>query len=61
MSNQLLGKIEHDVFDEVVKNRCGKPRSTVSQGPQFGVDVAVVDLPGGQALAATSDPLSLIP
>ncbi|HEV8513759.1 MAG TPA: AIR synthase-related protein, partial [Cyclobacteriaceae bacterium] len=36
-------------------------RKEVSTGPGFGVDVSVVDLPNGLAMALTSDPLSLIP
>ncbi|MDT0642656.1 AIR synthase family protein [Zunongwangia sp. F363] len=56
-----LGKIENDVFEEVIFHNCGFPRKEVSVGPGFGVDVSLVDLPNGLAMAATSDPLSLIP
>ncbi|MEO6734625.1 MAG: AIR synthase family protein [Ferruginibacter sp.] len=57
----LSGKIENHAFDELILNRCGYHRNEVSTGPGFGVDVAVIDLPGDMSLALTSDPLSLIP
>lgn len=56
-----LGKLGHRSIDKLVLDRCGRHRSEVAVGPQFGVDVSLVDLPGGQAMALTSDPLSLIP
>lgn len=55
------GKIEHQAFEQLIFNHCGHPRSEVRTGPQFGVDVSVIDLPGDMAMALTSDPLSLIP
>jgi hydrogenase expression/formation protein HypE len=55
------GKIHHHSFEEIILQRCGATRSEVSTGPAFGVDVAVIDLPNGLAMAMTSDPLSLIP
>jgi hydrogenase expression/formation protein HypE len=33
----------------------------VLAGPEFGVDVSVVQLPAGYAMALTTDPLSLVP
>ncbi|SFQ34900.1 AIR synthase-related protein [Flavobacterium akiainvivens] len=56
-----LGKIEPHLFDAYISGRCGAARPEVIAGPQFGVDVALVDLPAGMAMALTSDPLSLIP
>lgn len=56
-----LGKIEPHLFDTYINGRCGAARPEVTAGPQFGVDVALVDLPGNMAMAMTSDPLSLIP
>ncbi|MBW4889380.1 AIR synthase family protein [Mucilaginibacter sp. HMF5004] len=55
------GKFSHDDFEDVILQRCGRQRSEVHCGPEFGVDVSVVNLPGGLAMALTSDPLSLIP
>ncbi|CAM4109476.1 AIR synthase [Cytophagaceae bacterium 50C-KIRBA] len=59
--NEKLGKLEHHLFDQMIYHKCGHARTEVSVGPQFGVDVSVIDLPGDMALALTSDPLSLIP
>lgn len=59
--SENLGKIEHQVFEQFILNRCGQKRDEVWVGPQFGVDVAVVDLGADLAMALTSDPLSLIP
>jgi len=56
-----LGKIQHGFFDESILQNCGYKRGEVSTGPGFGVDVAVIDLPNGLAMAVASDPLSLIP
>jgi hydrogenase expression/formation protein HypE len=56
-----LGKIEPHLFDAYISERCGAYRPEVAAGPHFGVDVALVDLPGNMAMAMTSDPLSLIP
>lgn len=57
----LSGKIGIDDFSQIILPNCGHPRSEVTQGPAFGVDVSLIKLPGGQGLALTSDPLSLIP
>lgn len=59
--SEALGKINHSQFEDFLKQRCGKVRDEVRVGPDFGVDVSVVDLHGGKAMAMTSDPLSLIP
>lgn len=58
---EALGKIDHHLFESIIQQQCGFKRKEVSAGPQFGVDVSVVDLSGGMAMALTSDPLSLIP
>lgn len=59
--NNETGKISNTTFEEVIFRNRGQERPEVSAGPAFGVDVSVVDLPGGMAMASTSDPLSLIP
>ena len=56
-----LGKIDHRIFEDVIQPKCGHWRNEVRSGPRFGVDVSVIDLPGGMAMAAASDPLSLVP
>lgn len=55
------GKITHSDFTQFLQDKCGKQRQEVTVGPQFGVDVSIVNLPNGQAMAMASDPLSLIP
>jgi hydrogenase maturation factor len=56
-----FGKISATIFKEAILDACGAAREEVICGPGFGVDTAVVDLGSGQALAISSDPLSLIP
>lgn len=56
-----LGKIKHAFFENAILRKSGFKRKEVSTGPGFGVDVAIIDLPGGLAMATASDPLSLIP
>lgn len=60
-TKQNPGKLEHTGFESIVLPQTGFARKEVAAGPAFGVDVALVDLPGDMALAMTSDPLSLIP
>jgi len=55
------GKVGAEVFKEMLLPFGGANRSEVICGPQFGVDSAVIDLGNGEALAVSSDPLSLIP
>lgn len=55
------GKVSSRVFKDELMNLCGAERQEVICGPAFGVDTAIVDLGDGQALAVSSDPLSLIP
>jgi hydrogenase maturation factor len=57
----LSGKISNGGFEQIILPYCGRPRSEVLSGPAFGVDVSLINLPGGLGLALTSDPLSLIP
>ncbi len=55
------GKIQQDFFAGIILPFCGKQRKEVITGAQYGVDVAVIELPGNHAMALTSDPLTLIP
>ena len=59
--NTIPGKIESKLFDESIQGKYGFDRKAVLVGPQFGVDVSIVDLQGGMAMAIASDPLSYIP
>lgn len=56
-----LGKISIPLFDRTVATMGGRQRPEVRIGPRFGVDVSMIDIPGGMTMAMTSDPLSLIP
>lgn len=56
-----LGKIDQHLFGQFISNKCGSHRNEVRIGPEFGVDVSIVDLTGEMAMALTSDPLTLIP
>jgi len=55
------GKVSAKIFKEDLLDQCGAIREEVVIGPQFGVDTSIIDLKNGQALAVSSDPLSLIP
>jgi hydrogenase expression/formation protein HypE len=55
------GKIQNNFFKSRVFPYCGSPRTEVIVGPEYGVDVSIVNLNNGMAMAMTSDPLSLIP
>ena len=59
--SKKLGKIDNDLFEAFIQAKCGAERQEVSVGPQFGVDVSLVDLPNNMVMASTSDPLSLVP
>jgi len=61
MKKEISGKINPGQFSELLDNRFGADRSEVLAGPEFGVDVSLVQLPGEMVMAITSDPLSLIP
>ncbi|WP_421944750.1 AIR synthase family protein [Pedobacter sp.] len=55
------GKINNEEFEDVILKKTGIKRSEVYCGPSFGIDVSIVNLPDGLAMAMTSDPLTLIP
>ncbi|WP_300441174.1 AIR synthase-related protein [Christiangramia sp.] len=59
--SKASGKIDPDFFKKIISKKTGFRRKEVTTGPEFGVDVSVVDLPSGMAMVSTSDPLSLIP
>jgi hydrogenase expression/formation protein HypE len=54
------GKIDHDVFREVIYPSLGATREDVALGPQHGIDFGVVEV-GGRAVAIAADPVSLLP
>ena len=56
-----IGKISPAVFESLIYSRLGYPRNDILVGPQSGVDVSIVELPGGAVLAATCDPVFIVP
>lgn len=58
---EKVGKINEEYFKKVILPNSGFSRKEVLVGPNFGVDVALIELPNDMAMALTSDPLSLIP
>jgi hydrogenase expression/formation protein HypE len=56
-----VGKISAEVFEHLIFPRLGRSRESVLVGPRAGCDCAIIDLGGGQVLAATTDPLFIMP
>lgn len=55
------GKLQIDSFNQLIYPYTGADNKMVATGPEFGVDVSLVNLPNGFTMALTSDPLSWIP
>jgi len=55
------GKIQEDFLKIHVFPSTGAVRQEVVSGPQYGVDVSVIALHGGQSLVTATDPATLIP
>lgn len=55
------GKIDRESFIRILSQNTGAPRSTVIQGPRFGVDTALIKIGENRGLVMASDPTSLIP
>jgi hydrogenase expression/formation protein HypE len=56
-----VGKFSQEMMERIVYQRLGKNRSEILEGPNHGLDNAVVRLGSNQVLIVTSDPLSVIP
>jgi hydrogenase expression/formation protein HypE len=61
MSEQRTGKATAELFEEVILRRLGARDEDVLVGPQHGVDVGVVRVAGGVAMALTADPVFIVP
>ncbi|MGZ5343110.1 MAG: AIR synthase family protein [Actinomycetota bacterium] len=61
MSEQLTGKATAEVFEQVILRRLGAPDPDVLVGPRHGVDVGVVRVADGVAMALTTDPVFVVP
>src|SRR5690606_13065733 len=59
--DHFSGKITSTALEKVLLPYAGHVRKEVVHGPNFGVDTAVIDLGNNLGLAASSDPLSLVP
>lgn len=58
---QRIGKATAELFEEVILRRLGARDEDVLVGPQHGVDVGVVRVAGGVAMALTADPVFIVP
>ncbi|MDP9329682.1 MAG: AIR synthase family protein [Actinomycetota bacterium] len=61
MSEQRTGKATAELFEQVILRRLGAMDADVLVGPQHGVDVGVVRVADGVAMAVTTDPIFVVP
>ncbi|HEY7755514.1 MAG TPA: AIR synthase family protein [Actinomycetota bacterium] len=61
MSEQRTGKATAELFDRVILHRLGARDPDVLVGPRHGVDVGVVRVADGVAMALTADPVFIVP
>ncbi len=58
---QRTGKVTSEIFDRVILKRLGALDPDVLVGPHHGVDVGVVRVALGVAMALTADPVFVVP
>jgi hydrogenase expression/formation protein HypE len=61
VSEQRTGKATAELFEQVILRRLGAMDADVLVGPQNGVDVGVVRVADGVAMAVTADPIFVVP
>ena len=61
MTDQRTGKVTAELFEQVILRRLGARDPDVLVGPQHGVDVGVVRVADGVAMALTADPVFVVP
>jgi hydrogenase expression/formation protein HypE len=61
VTEQLTGKATAELFEQVILRRLGARDPDVLVGPKHGVDVGVVRVAGGVAMALTADPVFVVP
>jgi hydrogenase expression/formation protein HypE len=61
MSQQRTGKATAELFERVILRRLGAEDADVLVGPRHGVDVGVVRVADGVAMALTADPVFVVP
>jgi hydrogenase expression/formation protein HypE len=60
-NKQRTGKVTSEIFDRVILERLGATDPDVLVGPHHGVDVGVVQVATGVAMALTADPVFVVP
>lgn len=58
---QRTGKATAELFEQVILRRLGASDADILVGPQHGVDVGVVRVADGVAMALTTDPVFVVP
>jgi hydrogenase maturation factor len=61
MTDQVTGKATAELFEQVILRRLGAADGDVLVGPRHGVDVGVVRVADGVAMALTADPVFVVP
>jgi hydrogenase maturation factor len=61
VTEQRTGKATAELFEQVILRRLGRSDPDVLVGPRHGVDVGVVRVGGGMAMALTADPVFVVP
>lgn len=61
MSEQRTGKATPEIFERIILSRLGARDRDVLVPPQHGVDVGVVRVADGVAMALTADPVFVVP
>jgi hydrogenase maturation factor len=61
MSEQRTGKATAELFEQVILRRLGARDPDVLVGPRHGVDVGVVQVADGVAMALSADPVFVVP
>jgi len=61
MTEQRTGKATGELFEQVILRRLGARDPDVLVGPKHGVDVGVVRVSDGVAMALTADPVFVVP
>ncbi len=61
MTQQRTGKATAELFERVILRRLGARDPDVLVGPRHGVDVGVVRVADGVAMALTADPVFVVP
>jgi hydrogenase expression/formation protein HypE len=60
-TGRRVGKATAELFEQVILRRLGAPDPDVLVGPRHGVDVGVVRVADGVAMAMTTDPVFVVP